>query len=180
MAASTRTRPVEDTIPKVGNELAVGEDLEFQHRWWRFEKIVWALFTLIIVLDVAGVFGRGPLAKATAQTPDGSMRIEYERVERFETPSMLTVHFGRNAVAQGKIQLWVSDNVIKPLGNQRIIPQPETSVIASGGILYTWAATEPPDSAAFALEPSRPGFFEYEIRMPGTGASIRRRVLVMP
>lgn len=180
MAASPRTRPVEDTISKVGDELAVGEDLQFQQRWWHFEHIVWLLFTVILALDLAGVFGRGPLAKATAHTMDGTMTIDYERVERFQTPSVLTVHFGKNAVQQGKVQLWVSDTLIKPLGNQRIIPAPQTSTIAAGGILYTWPATNAPDSAAFALEPSSPGVYKYDIRIPTTGDSISRRIFVMP
>jgi hypothetical protein len=67
VASSMKTKPVEDTVPKIGNELAVGEDLEFQRRWWRFERVVWTIFLLILVADLAGLLGRGPLSKTHAK-----------------------------------------------------------------------------------------------------------------
>jgi hypothetical protein len=33
-------KPVEHTIEKVNDEIAVGSDLEFQRRWWRFERVI--------------------------------------------------------------------------------------------------------------------------------------------
>ena len=50
---------VGDSVPKVNNDLAVGEDLEFQRRWWRFEKIVWPLLMLFVVVVLFVVFGCG-------------------------------------------------------------------------------------------------------------------------
>ncbi len=100
--ATETTEPVVDSVPKVNDELAVGEDLEFQRKWWRFENAVWIFFALLILLDLLGVFGRGPLANARAETSDGSMQIQYERVERFSTPSLLTIRFGASAIRDQK------------------------------------------------------------------------------
>ncbi|HEY0760013.1 MAG TPA: hypothetical protein VGD59_12235 [Acidisarcina sp.] len=192
MATPMRTVPVEDSVPKVGNELAVGEDLSFQRKWWVFERIVWTLFVLVVVLDVAGVFGRGPAANAHMHTPDGAMNVRYERIERFSTPSIMTIEFGRTAVRDGKIQLWVSDSIVKELGNQRIVPQPLSSITGDGGIYYTFPTTDSPDSVEFALQPSKPGVFHFSLRVqpntatPGTGAAspapeqLQARVVVMP
>ncbi len=52
MAAKSFSQPVEESVSKVNDEIAVGEDLDFQRKWWRFEKFVWILFSLIIVLDL--------------------------------------------------------------------------------------------------------------------------------
>jgi hypothetical protein len=183
---ATQTAPVEDSVAKVGNELAVGEDMRFQRRWWRFEKAVWVVFVLIVLLDLAGAFGRGPLAKAHASTRGGTMVVDYERIERFSTPSILTIHFGNSAPVDGKIQLWVSDSVVKELGNQRVIPEPLTSVIGNGGILYTFASTSMPDSVQFALQPSHPGIAHFQLRVPGVTLDAPPRdefdakVVVMP
>lgn len=38
------TKPVEDTVPKVNNEVAVGEDLNFQRAWWKVERGIWIFF----------------------------------------------------------------------------------------------------------------------------------------
>ncbi len=165
MAVDTATRPVEDSIPKVADELAVGEDLEFQRRWWKFERATWIFFGILVSLDLAGVFGRGPAAKAHMATPDGAMRMNYERVERFSTPSILTIHFGPDAVRNGAIKLWVSDSIVQTLGNQRVIPQPVTSKMGDGGILYTFPSSPKSNSVEFALQPADPGFSHFTIRL---------------
>ena len=183
---ATQTHPVEDSVAKIGNELAVGEDLDFQRRWWRFESIIWILFVIIVVLDVAGVFGRGPVAKAHSVSAGGMMEINYERIERFSTPSILTVHFRPSAVQNGLIHLWVSDSVVKELGNQRIIPQPQTSTTGNGGIFYTFPATAKPNSVEFALQPSNPGISHFALGIPGATPEappldrFEAKVVVMP
>jgi hypothetical protein len=165
MAPAAETAPVEDTVAKVGNELAVGEDLEFQRKWWKFEKIAWGFFVLLVLLDVAGVFGRGPAAKAHTVSTNRLMNVNYERIERFSTPSILTVHFSPDAVQDGKIYLWVSDSVVTKLGNQRVIPQPSASVTGNGGIFYTFLAAPLPNSVEFALEPAGPGVSQIQMRV---------------
>ncbi|MBV8570703.1 MAG: hypothetical protein JO319_08820 [Acidobacteriaceae bacterium] len=179
MPVNVPTKPVEDTVPKVNDEVAVGSDLEFQYRWWKFERIVWTFFLLIVIADVLGVFGRGPLAKAHARSKDGTIDLQYERVERFSTPSIMTVKFGPNAIRDGKIQLWVSQSVIKQLGNQRVVPQPLISTVGQDGILYTFPAASAPASASFALEPSSPGVFDFALQVPGA-ERLSARVYVMP
>ena len=53
---------VADSVPKINNEVAVGEDLNFQRRWWKFEGVMWWLIAGMLLLNFAGAFGRGPLA----------------------------------------------------------------------------------------------------------------------
>lgn len=173
MATPMRKVPVEDTVPKVNNELAVGEDLEFQRKWWRFERGIWIAFAIIVALDVAGVFGRGPVAKAHMRTPDGAMNVRYERVERFSTPSVMTIEFGPAAVRDGKLQLWVSDSLVKELGNQRVVPQPLTSTTADGGIYYVFPTTNRPNSVEFGLQPSSPGLLHFTLRSPASPISVQ-------
>ncbi len=186
MAVDTPTRPVEDSVAKVANEVAVGEDLEFQRRWWKFERATWIFFGVIVSLDLAGVFGRGPAAKAHLVTPDGAMNMHYERVERFSTPSILTIHFSPNAVRDGSIKLWVSDSVVQALGNQRVIPQPVTSQTGDGGILYTFPSSAKPNSVEFQLQPADYGLSHFTIRLVPDGNvaqpmdSITAGVFVMP
>ncbi len=179
MPSQTATKPVEDTVAKINNELAVGGNLEFQRKWWKFERSAWIVLTMIIIADVLGCFGRGPLAKAEMGTSDGAAKIQYERIERYGTPSVLIIHFGESAVQNGKIQLWVSDSLIGQLGNQRISPQPETSVLTDDGILYTFSATKHADSVQFALQPGKPGIFHIAFRVVGH-QTLEPTVYVMP
>ena len=137
----TSTKPVGDTVAKINGEVAVGEDLRFQRKWWMVERIVWILFLLIIIADLLGAFGREWLAKAHTIAPDKSLEIAYESVERFHAPSILTIKASPTAVQNGMLQLWVSQSIVKSLGKERVIPQPQSSAIGDQGILYTFPAS---------------------------------------
>jgi hypothetical protein len=179
MPGSTRIRPVEDTVPKVDNEIAVGEDLEFQRKWWRFERIIWIFFTIVVVLDLLGAFGRGWLAHAHMQSPDGDIDVHYERIERTGTPSMMRVQFRQSAIQNGKLMLYVSESFVRELGARRIIPQPLSSAVGQGGITYTFPANVQPASVVFALQPAGPGVFPFVLRQPGKPA-MQAKVFVVP
>ena len=179
MPIAEPTEPVTDSIAKVNDEIAVGEDLEFQHKWWRFQRAVWVVFTCLIILDLLGVFGHGYFAKVEAHTPDGVLDVHYERVERYSAPSILRVQFGPGAIHDGKAQLWASEDLVKTLGAQRVVPQPDSSVIGNGGILYTFAASNLPASVEFELEPLSPGTKALALRVPGS-QELRLKIFVMP
>ena len=176
---STFTRPVEDSVARVNDEVAVGEDLDFQRKWWRFENAIWVLFTLIILLDLAGLFGRGPIAQAHRAATDGTINVKYERIERSDSPSILTVQFAASAIHDGKVKLYVSDTLVKALGTQRVIPSPLESVVGDGGVTYTFLATKPPAFADLALQPAGPGLFEFTIAVEGA-QPVHAKIFVVP
>lgn len=143
------------------------------------ETFVWVCFLIFLILSFAGVFGRGPVAHAQAKSADGSFLVRYERIQRFSTPSVLTIDFQPSAIHDGTIQLWASDSLVKPLGNQRVVPQPLKSVVGNGGILYTFPATTSPASVEFQAEPSKLGLSELTLRQPGSDG-VTTKIFVMP
>ena len=160
-------------------ELAVGSDLEFQRRWWRFTRALWLFFAAVIVADLVGVFGRGPIANATARSPDGAMTVRYERIERYGAPSVLRIEFAPNAIHDGKVELWVGETLIKSLGAQRVIPQPAQSRVGAGGVTYLFPASDVPASVTFALEPTVPGILDMPLRASASGL-LKLRAYVLP
>ena len=54
--------PVVDSVPRVNEEVAVGEDIAFQRKWWIFEQSSGHFSASSCLLTVLGVFGRGPVA----------------------------------------------------------------------------------------------------------------------
>lgn len=176
---SRATQPVSDSVPKINGEVAVGEDLRFQRRWWRFEQMVWWTFAAVLVCNLAGLLGRGPLAKASKVSDDGTLRVEYERIQRFETPSMLRVQFGPGAARDGKLEVWTSESLVRDLGNQRIVPQPLSSKLDTGRLLYTFPTDRVPATVEFALQPISPGRHELELQVPGRTA-LRLGIFVVP
>ena len=179
MATKTFSKPVEDSVSKVNNEVAVGEDLDFQRKWWRFENAVWVVFALIIVLDLCGVFGRGPVAKARARTADGTIDVKYERIQRTDSPSILSVRFGQSAIVDGKIRLFVSQSLVQELGTQRVIPAPLSTEVGNGGLTYTFPATKAPATVDLALQPDGPGLYPFTVNVVGA-EPLHAKVFVVP
>jgi len=170
---------ITDSIPRVDNAVAVGEDLDFQRQWWRFEKAAWVMLALVLIADALGVFGRGWLARAERSSADGNFSVRYERVERAGTPSVMTITVNEGAQQNRQLQLFASESVVEVLGAQRIIPQPESSTLTPGGLLYTFPMTSAPAEVSFELEPSFPGVHTFELRVPGA-SSVQGKVLVLP
>lgn len=179
MAKEKFESPVEDSVPKVSDRIAVGEDLEFQRKWWRFEQIIWPILLLVVVADILGLFGRGWLAKRRAVTADHAMTVDYEWVERASTPSIMTFRFTQAAIHNERIMLFISDSVVKPLGALRVSPQPAVSTVGDGGITYVFPASTAPATVQIELQPSFPGLHNFRVQVEGS-APIDRRVFVMP
>jgi hypothetical protein len=158
------TSPVEDSVPKTG-EVAVGEDLAFQRKWWVFERLVWSFFFILVVCDLLGLFGQGWLANAKASLPDGALSIEYERVERATTPSTMRLEFGPAAIQNGQVRVYVSNSVVEGLGAQRISPEPAVSKVGDGGLTYTFAATRSPAEVQIQLQPTAPGPQHFRVQL---------------
>jgi hypothetical protein len=169
---------VEDSVPKIG-AVAVGEDLAFQRRWWKFERAIWIFFLLILIADLLGLFGRGWLAKAQATDKGQTVTLDYERIERASTPSIMTFRFTPAAIIDGHIQLFVSEDLIKPLGAQRVSPQPSSSVLGNDGITYLFPATQTPATVEIQLQPSFPGRHHFTVQVAG-GQPISGSVTVVP
>ena len=136
-------------------------------------------FTLIIILDLGGLFGRGPIAKAERRTADGTVDVKYERIERTDSPSILTIQFGQSAIQDGKVKLYVSNSLVKPLGTQRVIPAPQETILGDGGLTYTFPATKPPASVDLALQPSGPGIYDFTLGVVGA-EQVHARIVVVP
>jgi hypothetical protein len=173
------SKPIADSVAKVDEEVAVGEDLEFQRKWWKFERAIWIFFSLILVLTLAGAFGRGPIAKADRTTKDESIDVKYDRIQRTGTPSIITVNFGPSAIQDGKVELFVSSSMVKELGAQRVVPSPERTVVGDDGLTYTFPASGLPSSVEFALEPTGPGLRHLTMRVVGL-EPVNADIFVMP
>lgn len=178
-AGGVERRPIGDSVAQVDREVAVGEDLQFQRRWWRFEKAIWVFFSLILVLDLAGGFGRGPLAHAEMHTADGELRVKYERIERQGTPSMMTITVGARSIAGGTATLSMSESVVSGLGTQRVIPQPATTVVGHDALTYQFPVSGSPAVIRLQLQPTAAGIYHFTVGIPDE-TPLAARVVVVP
>lgn len=57
-------------------------------------RLPWAKISsssIVLIRDAIGLTGRGWLSKAKATTPDGTVQLTYERIERAYTPSVMSL-----------------------------------------------------------------------------------------
>lgn len=58
----------------------IEEDIDFQRKVWRFERIGWALLLLLTVATLLGLFSEGLISDRTENA--GALHAEYGRFER--------------------------------------------------------------------------------------------------
>ncbi len=179
MGTDVEKKPISDSVPKINDDLAVGADLEFQRRWWKFENKIWWIFGILVIMDVLGCFGRGPLANAKISASDQSIVVKYERIERLGTPSLMRIEFGPSAIHNGQVQLLVSQSLVEDLGTQRVVPQPAASKIGDSKILYTFPASVLPATVQLGLEPAKAGRSSLTLQVPGA-AEVKTNIYVVP
>lgn len=97
------------TVTKSGEHggLELDDVMEFQRRSWRVQRVGWMLMAMFIVAALAGLFGNGPVAHATAGSA-GSLFLRYDRFNRLHGPHSLEIDVSPSAIgADSTVNLWM-------------------------------------------------------------------------
>jgi hypothetical protein len=129
-------------MKRVG-ELEITEDVGFQRKEWRFERIGWAAMALLVLAALAGLLGPGPLSHATAGEEGSALWVGYERFAHRSAPTTLEIHAGPNTAQAGQLRLWLGRDVIAGNQVQSIQPEPQQVSTAGDRIVYTFAVDDP-------------------------------------
>lgn len=131
----------------------IDEDLDFQRRVWRFERVGWAVMGLIGLAGLLGLLGPGLLS--SAQAGDERLRIEYQRFHRNLAPAALTVHIGEAAVSEGAATLLLDAAFTEEFKIEGIVPRPTQWQFAGDGMRLRFLAADlgSPATVHFYLTP---------------------------
>lgn len=136
-----------DGVKHVGS-LQIEQDLKFQQRDWRLQRAGWALMALILLLAAGGLFGRGPLAHASAGDAASGLTIRYERIERRHADSSVRIEVAAPAApANEPLRLIVDSTWLENAGVQQILPAPSTTQIAGSRVVYLFERSDAGDGA---------------------------------
>jgi hypothetical protein len=168
-------------LSTVDGEMELGSNVDFETRWWRLQRATWLVMALLLLGGLAGAFGRGPFDKATAGGPEDALRVEYEPVVHFRTPTILTLHMAADAVAGDVVRIRLGHALLGPLEIERIIPRPLEQVATSDGLLMTFDTTHGSReaTATIVLQPGTLGPVPVELAA-GDRPPIRFHALVLP
>lgn len=122
----------------------VGEHHHVQHREWWAYRIGWFLMALILLAGLFGIWGQGGISRVDATSPEGNMKVSYERFLRNDAATTVDVMFPPGMAEQGTIRLSINQDYINSHTVDAITPEPESVTVHEEDIVYEFEAH--PDS----------------------------------
>lgn len=154
----------DDEVPP---DLELAQDLAFQRRTWKIQRIGWAVMVLFILLALAGFMGEGPKSKAVAGELDEGIRVEYERFSRQNAPQTLRIEVSGLAVQDGKVSLWIDEGYLTNMEIQTLLPEPESVEASPGRHTFEFSAQEGNASFTFLVSPQGIGWHKGVVGVEG-------------
>ena len=151
--------------------LEIDEDLDFQVKEWRAQRIGIALLFLFVFSALLGFTGMGgPFSHGEAGDRDGALRVEYERVVRRGTVASLILHLRTGA--PGDLHFWVSAPYVEQVKIESVAPLPQTVSVAPGRHVYSIRSGSPEVTVVIEMEHKTIGRLQGEVGLVG-GPSTR-------
>jgi hypothetical protein len=154
--------------PRIG-DLELDEDLRFQKRQWKVQRVAWVVWLVVLAAAVAGLFGSGPLSNGTAGEEGGPLWAEYHRFERYQGPSDLKVFFGPGAASGGEGRVWLARDYLESIELEAVTPTPLRVEAGADRHTYVFPVSDPQQgtSVVFRFRPEALGRHEARIGLPG-------------
>lgn len=132
--------------------LQIEEIPGFHQRWWKAKRVAWIICLLILGAAIAGLFGDGPLSKATERSKEGNFSVEYQRLTRHQRPAEFKIFL--NGPSGSEFTVSFNTKYLSKVEILDIEPKPEKE--KADGAYYTYhflrGKLEEPTSVTFHLE----------------------------
>ncbi|KHL70051.1 MULTISPECIES: hypothetical protein [Pseudomonas] len=152
--------PEDDFRPR---DHPVEDDIAFQRKAWKVERVGWACLLVLVVLALLGLFSNGPLSDRRLTTPDGTLQVDDQRFLRQggRSPLRLALQGEPGATLQVVLEApFLDTHRIEALE-----PHPLESGSAQGGLrLAVRADRDGRATLHFSLRPDRTGATHLTIR----------------
>lgn len=145
-------------VRRIGG-LDISENLGYQRRDWRVQRIGWLAIAAVLAAAGFGAFGRGPLSSVDAATADGTLRVHYHRFWRRSSPMELAIEAVPDAVRAGELRVRIARGYLDRMQLQRVAPEPLRAEIGGDYVTFVFAAGETtgPLRLRFVVEAALPG-----------------------
>lgn len=150
-------------------DIEAGCDLPFERRWWRLQRVSWIILSFLLLGGMAGLFGHGPLSKATLHPPGSALEVRYDRLARRETPSLLELRLEKSALVSGRVQILLNRALVDKMQLKQIVPVPLLAEPRADGVRFVFQTDPSCDSAfiVFSENPTTPGLVDAEVTVEG-------------
>lgn len=113
------------------------EDVPFHERQWIVQRAGWLVALLLLMLSMAGLFGDGPLSRATVG--EAPLHVAYQRFLRRDAPMRLDVT--AQAAQDGKLRLAISRAYLTTFEINSIVPEPERTDSGVDELIFVFPAS---------------------------------------
>jgi hypothetical protein len=116
----------------------IDEDMKFQKREWKMQRIAWLVFGLFLLAAFLGVFGSGPINHSTQVDPQGLLSVEYEPLVRRQSPTRLKLQLKAPAQKTDRAQFWIASDCLDALEISQVTPAPERMEAMGKRVVYSY------------------------------------------
>jgi hypothetical protein len=141
-------------------ELDVQQELDFQRRVWKWQRVCWVLMALLILSTLLGLFGQGLLSDAVAGDRSAPLWLEYNRFGRLHAETTeLRVHLGAGVARDGEVRFWLGREYLEGVKILQVTPRPERVEVGADRFTFVFHAAElsAPTVLTFYLEAEQIG-----------------------
>lgn len=143
------------------------EDMAFQQKDWRVERIGWCVMGLLVVLACLGLFSDGPLSATTAHDEARQLTVEHERFYRYGAASDMRWKVPGTPGTETTIA--VGQPFLEAFTLETVTPTPSRMSATPDGIQMTFSRQEGSSlEILLALTPDKVGRAAFDIRLQGT------------
>lgn len=143
MSAETQRPSDLPRITEPDPDLDLNVDAGFQRREWRWQRIGWVVIGLILVGALLGVFANGPLSHESARSPDGQVRVVYQRFARHDGVSSIGIQVQPAAARHGQYVLTIGGDWAQAIQIEDVVPQPSTWTSRGGAQILEFDSADP-------------------------------------
>ncbi len=123
-------------------DLDLDQDLAFEERQWKIQRVGWVVMALIVVAALLGVFGSGPLSAATVGD-EASLALQYQRFVRHQGQGELVVRVAPNETVEGRVEFWLTTEFLGEIDLQGISPEPDEVRSAGDRQIFVFLVNDP-------------------------------------
>ncbi|AVE03650.1 hypothetical protein FEM54_20975 [Pseudomonas edaphica] len=154
------------------------EDMAYQLKVWRFERVGWYVLVLILVMALGGVFSRGLLSSRDVRSDDGKVRVEYEMFHRNGSTNSMKITLIERP--NSPVELELAGQLLEGFSIETLQPEPLRSRSSSQG-MKLWMQTDADGQATLyiTLRGDAVGLFRSQITSSGT-RSVRLVQFIFP
>jgi hypothetical protein len=159
----------------------ITEDMAFQRKTWRAERIGWVVLVVLLLLSAAGLFGHGLLSAATAQDGDGRLTVEYHRFARNGAMTRLTI--GVSPPVAGDVVIRLDEALPRNFTIETVQPAPAESRMQTGGLEWLFRAGSDAASPLLVhvtLRSEQTGWLTARIGLAGSAAPVKLNIFIYP